>query len=174
MKKVLLILTLSFAMVALASCGANEKQVDNIGEFDTVDFDGNKVNQDIFKENDLTMVNMFSSTCNPCMEELPYIAELSAELKDRKIGVLGINIDVDQDGNPDKVSQKEVEKILGDRKMKVVFLDYNLMEKVLTRTDAIPYTFFVDNEGNIIGDEYVGNHTKEEWLEIIDKEAKGL
>ncbi len=191
MKKGLLILTLALMIVALASCGAKEnskKQADsktqtsevktdakeNIGEFETVDLDGNKVTQDIFKENELTMVNMFSSTCNPCMEELPVLAELSEELKDRKIGILGLNIDMDVEGKPDQESANSIKKIIGDKGMKTIFVEFNLMEKVLVKTDAIPYTFFVDKEGNIVGNEYVGNHNKEEWQEIIDKEAKGL
>lgn len=191
MKKRLLTLVLAIMVLGLASCGADgesKKKADdvskssdakmdakeNIGEFETVDLDGNKVTQDIFKENELTMVNMFSSTCNPCMEELPALAELSEELKDRKIGIVGLNIDMDSEGMPDKDSAEAVKKMIGDKSMKAIFVEFNLMDKILTKTDAVPYTFFVDKEGNIVGNEYVGNHSKEEWQKIIDDELKGL
>ena len=68
----------------VAEQAQKESSSANIGEFETTDLEKNKVTQEVFRENDLTMVNMFSSTCNPCMEELPYLAELAKEYKDKK------------------------------------------------------------------------------------------
>ncbi len=148
----------------------------NIGKFETMDLQKNKVTQDVFKENDLTMVNLFSSTCNPCMEELPHLAELSNEYKDKKVGVLGVNIDMDSKGNPDENSRKAVSQVLSKSKsnMKVIFWDENLMQTLLQKTDALPYTFFVDKDGNIVGEEYLGDKSKEEWSKVIDKELKNI
>lgn len=148
----------------------------NIGKFETTDLQKNKVTQDVFKENDLTMVNLFSSTCNPCMEELPHLAELSNEYKDKKVGVLGVNIDMDSKGNPDENSRKAVSQVLSKSKsnMKVIFWDENLMQTLLQKTDALPYTFFVDKDGNIVGEEYLGDRSKEDWAKIIDKELKNV
>ena len=148
----------------------------NIGKFETMDLQKNKVTQDVFKENDLTMVNLFSSTCNPCMDELPHLADLSNEYKDKKVGVLGVNIDMDSKGNPDEKSRKAVSQVLSKSKsnMKVIFWDENLMQTLLQKTDALPYTFFVDKDGNIVGEEYLGDKSKEEWSKVIDKELKNI
>lgn len=159
-----------------ASETKKDTKSENIGNFETTDLENNKVTQDIFKENDLTLVNLLSSTCNPCMEELPHLAEISNEYKDKKVGVLGINIDMDSKGNPDEASKKALLKILGKKKnnMRVVFMDQNLMSKFAKKTEAIPYTFFVDKNGNIVGEEYLGDRSKEDWVKIINEELKNI
>lgn len=194
LKKVFAFCLIGTMVFGLAACGqkeskrvstdskpaASETKKDtksgNIGEFETTDLQKNKVTQDVFKENDLTMVNLFSSTCNPCMEELPHLAELSNEYKDKKVGVLGVNIDIDSKGNPDENSRKAVSQVLSKSKsnMKVIFWDENLMQTLLQKTDALPYTFFVDKDGNIVGEEYLGDKSKEEWSKVIDKELKNI
>lgn len=194
LKKVFAFCLIGTMAFGLAACGQkNDKKVstdkppvssevqkgnskENIGKFETTDLENNKVTQDVFKENDLTLVNLLSSTCNPCMEELPHLAELSNEYKDKKVGVLGVNIDMDSKGNPDEDSKKALLKILSKKKnnMKVIFMDQNLVSKLMKKTEAIPYTFFVDKNGNIVGEEYLGDRSKEDWAKIIDKELKNV
>lgn len=193
LKKVFAFCLIGTMAFGLAACGQNDKKVstdelpvssevqkgnskENIGKFETTDLENNKVTQDVFKENDLTLVNLLSSTCNPCMEELPHLAELSNEYKDKKVGVLGVNIDMDSKGNPDENSRKAVSQVLSKSKsnMKVIFWDENLMQTLLQKTDALPYTFFVDKDGNIVGEEYLGDKSKEEWSKVIDKELKNI
>ncbi len=143
-------------------------------KFKTVDMDGNTVTQEIFKENKLTMVNVFSSTCNPCMGELPDLSQLAKDLKNEKVGIVGINIDLDQSGNPDSKSKEAVKKVLKGNlgHMKIIFPDDNILANVVSKTDTIPYTFFVDNNGKIVGKEILGAHSKAEWEKIIRKELK--
>ncbi len=151
-----------------------DKDKVNLGLFKTEDLDGNEVTNAVFAEKDITMVNVFSSTCNPCVEELPYIAQLSKELDN--IAFLGINIDMDAKGQPDEVSREAIKNLLSkhENNMKIIFIDENLMDIVFSMTDAIPYTFFVDNKGNMIGKAYTGSRTKEEWQEIIKEEMKNI
>ncbi len=148
----------------------------SIGEFETTTLEKKQITQDVLKENDLTMVNVFSSTCNPCMGELPHLAELSNEYKDKKVGILAVNIDTDSSGNPDENSRNAVLQVLGksESNMKVIFWDKNLMNMLSEKTLALPYTFFVDKNGNIVGNEYFGSRSKEDWIEVIDKEFAGI
>ncbi len=154
----------------------SEDGIEKIALFKTEDLDGNEVTQDIFKENEMTLVNVFSSACNPCVEELPHLAELSKEYSDKNIAILGINIDMDANGNPDEDSREAIKNLLSqtENNMTAVFLDDNLTNIIFDMTDAIPYTFFVDKEGNLIGERYSGYRSKEEWKEIIDKEFENL
>lgn len=190
MKKTSMFCLIAIMTLGLAACGQKENKIDtanrppvaeqaqkensteNIGEFETTDLEKNKVTQEVFRENDLTMVNMFSTTCNPCMEELPYLAELANEYKDKKVDILGVDIDMDSKGKPDEESREIVSKIVNDKKssMKVIFLDENLINTLLKKTDVLPYTFFVNKEGDIIGEEYMGSRSKEAWANVIDKE----
>ena len=34
--------------------------------------------------------------------------------------------------------------------------------------------FFVDKDGNIVGDTYTGSHTLDEWKEIVEKSLKNV
>ncbi len=192
--KLVLVLALSLMMVAFAGCqpqsennaattaqpeskssdNGTESSAENIGNFKTVDLNDDEVTPDIFKENDLTLVNLFSTMCNPCMAELPDLAALSEELKDKKVGIVCIDMDVDMEGNPDEVSREEVKTLLKDAgsEMTVIFPDDVLIDNVVMKTDAIPYSFFVDKDGNIVGEDYTGSHTKEEWQEIIEEAIK--
>ena len=38
----------------------------------------------------------------------------------------------------------------------------------------MPETFFVDKNGNIVGETYSGAKSKEEWKQVIEKELANL
>ena len=66
----------------------------DFSSFKTYDIDGNVVTQDIFKDFDLTMINIWGTYCSPCIREMPDLGEIHDEYKDRKVNVVGIVIDV--------------------------------------------------------------------------------
>ena len=45
----------------------------------------------------------------------------------------------------------------------------DLIESVLSEFDAIPASFFVDSDGNVVSEFYVGSRSKEEWVDIIEE-----
>ena len=144
--------------------------VTSIAGFDTLDADGNQVSADVLKEHKLTLVNVMSSSCGPCMEELPTLMKLSDEYKD--LGFLGIDLDMDLEGNPDPDSAEIMRELLKENggAMKIIFPDDVLMMQVLVNMDAMPYTFFVDQEGNVVGGDYLGGRNEAQWREIIEEE----
>ena len=146
----------------------------SLDSFSLTDINGEKVTPEIFKKNKLTLVNVLSVSCGPCMEELPYLAELADEYKEKGVGFLGISTDIDPDGAPDKSTAEDFQKILKDSSdnINVVYTDQDLMIKIFSETDAIPYTFFVDQNGTVVGKSYTGSHDKDEWKEIIEKELE--
>ena len=50
-----------------------KEAVTPFGEFEVTDLDGKKVDKSIFQEADVTMVNVWATFCNPCLEEMPYL-----------------------------------------------------------------------------------------------------
>lgn len=40
----------------------------------------------------------------------------------------------------------------------------------LNGIEAVPETFFVDQNGNLTGESYLGSHSLEDWQEIVEKE----
>ena len=49
-----------------------------------------------------------------------------------------------------------------------------MMNGRLQGISAFPETFFVDKDGNIVGDTYTGSHILDEWKEIVEKELKNV
>ena len=47
-----------------------------------------------------------------------------------------------------------------------------MMNGRLNGISAFPETFFVDKEGNIVGETYSGSHTLDEWKEIVEKNSR--
>lgn len=156
--------------------GAEQSKMDNIGQFSTEDLDRQPVTQDVFKSNKLTLVNVLSSTCGPCMHELPELGALSEELKAKGVGILGVNVDMDAAGKPDEESRTAMSEVLKKVKhsMKVVFMDQNLAQRLLPKVAALPYTFFVDQNGNIVGENYLGARSKDDWKNVIEQELSRL
>lgn len=144
--------------------------VTSIAGFNAADVDGSPVTADFLKEHRLTLVNVMSSTCGPCMEELPTLMKLSDEYKD--LGFLGIDLDMDMEGNPDASSAEIMQKLLKENggSMKIIFPDDVIMMQVLVNMDAMPYTFFVNEEGKVVGGDYLGGRNEKQWREIIKEE----
>ena len=71
----------------------------NVGKFETTGVDGKTYTQDIFSKYDLTMVNIFTTWCSPCVNEIPDLEKLYQEMKDKGVGVVGVTLDtVGSDG----------------------------------------------------------------------------
>ena len=45
---------------------------------------------DVYKRQDLTMVNIFTTWCSPCVNEIPDLEKLYQEMKDKGVGVVGV------------------------------------------------------------------------------------
>lgn len=64
--------------------------------FKTIDTEGRDVDQSIFKNAKLTMINVWTTWCGPCKAEMPDLAKLASnEFKDMDVQIYGILADVD-------------------------------------------------------------------------------
>lgn len=141
-------------------------------EFEAQDLSGETINQDVFKDKKLTMVNIWGTFCGPCIEEMPYLGELNKEYQDKGFQIVGVVADgIDQEMNIDPT---QVEKAKG--MVEQTGADYlhilptkDLIEKKLIYTQVIPETIFVDSTGQQIGDPVIGSNDKAGWSKIIDE-----
>lgn len=62
--------------------------------FEGTDLKGNPVSQEIFPQSRLTMVNVWATYCNPCLNEMPGLGELAAEHDGSEFQIIGIVNDV--------------------------------------------------------------------------------
>ena len=67
--------------------------------FETTDLDGNPVkSEDLFQQNDITLLNIWATWCGPCIGELEFLGELDGRLKDLNCSLVGILYDGDDEG----------------------------------------------------------------------------
>ncbi|MBZ2174643.1 TlpA family protein disulfide reductase [Schnuerera sp. xch1] len=136
--------------------------------FNTTDLKGNEISSDIFKENKITMINVWSTSCKPCINEMPEIQELSEELKDKDVNIIGIVGDtIDADFKEDKQNIALANKIIDAQHISYTNLINNEMLAKDIPVIAYPTTLIVDNAGNSIGEIIIGVKTKEEYKQII-------
>lgn len=125
----------------------------NMPEFSTTDMDGNKVTNDIFADYDLTVVNFWATYCNPCINELPELAEWKKELPDN-VNLIGLLVDVDEKGSDQyKLAEKIIKETGADYEHLIATEEFDDM---ISNLVGVPTTFFVDSTGKIIGEPFAG------------------
>lgn len=121
--------------------GADRK----VPAFHLRDLDGKEVDMSSF-QGKVVVLNLWTITCGPCMEEMPAIAELTQILKDRKdVVVLTISTDEGRDG----VRETLKVALKGDPPFKVLFdPDLNVVREKFG-TKLFPETFIIDKHGTV-------------------------
>ena len=148
-----------------------------VGKFETKGIDGKDYTEKVFSDYDLTLVNIFTTWCSPCVNEIPELEKLYEEMKEKGVGVVGVVLDtVGDDGKQDDATVKKAGVLQEKTKASYPFLipDSTMMNGRLNGISAFPETFFVDKDGNIVGETYTGSHSLEEWKEIVEKELQNV
>ncbi|MCR1918466.1 TlpA family protein disulfide reductase [Frisingicoccus caecimuris] len=200
MKKVITLILALTMVFSLAACGntagndtgvsasgddtsqsqppATEFEPIPLGEFSAQDFSGNTVTKDIFADYDLTMVNLWTTTCGYCIEEMPVLNELRKEFQDDGISFNIISVCMDV-GNTDEINDanlKKAQEIIEKAGVEYPNLipDSVLLEGRLKGIQAFPESFFVDSEGNVVSEPYVGALPKNHWRVTMNNEIDKL
>ena len=125
-------------------------------DFKGKDLDGNDVDDSLFAQNKVTVVNFWFSGCKPCVEELSKLNELNDKLKEMGGEVVGINTDT-LDDNQDGIKEaKEILKARGASYKNLTFDSDSTVGKYAGDIMAFPTTVLVDKDGNIVGDPFMG------------------
>lgn len=131
--------------------------------FEGTDLEGNAVTSDIFSRSKLTMVNVWATYCNPCLNEMPGLGELAAEYDGAEFQIIGIVSDV-REGEDQTLAESLVRQTGADYPH--LLLNESIYQALLTDVNAVPTTFFFDGEGTYLGG-VVGSGEKSAWEEII-------
>ena len=149
----------------------------NVGKFETKGVDGKDYTEKVFSDYDLTLVNVFTTWCSPCVNEIPELEKLYEEMKEKGVGVVGVVLDtVGDDAKQNEDTVKKAGVLQEKTKASYPFLvpDSTMMNGRLNGISAFPETFFVDKNGNIVGETYSGSHSLDEWKEIVEKELENV
>lgn len=148
----------------------NEASPSLLGEFESVDLEGNTVDESILADHQLTMINVWATFCGPCINEMPDLAKIHQEYGDKGFQIVGIVGDVvNMDGSLSEENVQLAHQIIDTTGANYThLLPTSDLSPILSQVTAYPQTFFVDSNGNQVGTVYIGSRDKEGWQEVID------
>lgn len=147
----------------------------SFSNFKSVTLGGEEVNQDLFADYNLTMVNVWATFCGPCLREMPDLGEIHEEYKEKGFQIVGIVSDVlNRDGSLSESQLKTAREIVEQTGAGYVHMipSYDLQMAKLKDVTVVPTTFFLDKDGNLVGEEQLGSKSKEDWMKLIDEYLK--
>lgn len=135
--------------------------------FEAQTLDGESLSSDLFSESRITMVNVWATYCNPCLSEMPGLGELASSYDAGDFQLIGIISDV-MEGTDEKTLKKAADLVAETgADYPHLLLNESLYNALLTGVSAVPTTFFVDQDGQIV-DTVIGAMEKSAWEEKID------
>lgn len=157
----------------------SEGRVDaaNVGNFTAKDVNGEEYTEDIFADYDLTLVNVFTTWCSPCVNEMPELEELKQEMAAKGINVVTVvydSVDVNGEVNEDAVEKANQLRERAGLTFPMLIPDETMMNGRLEGIDGYPESFLVDKDGNIVGETYVGARSFDGWKAVVEKELENL
>ena len=113
--------------------------------FEARDVDGNLVrSEDIFKEHEITMINVWATWCGNCIRELTELSEMNKRLAEKNVAVIGLCSDAD-------TKLEECKAIIKEYGVEYLnLLPFEGLNETLKVT-AFPTSYFVSREGKILG-----------------------
>lgn len=135
--------------------------------FTGTDLDGNEMDKSLFQGKKLTMINVWGTFCPPCIKELPDLDALHREFSQRGFQVVGVTVDT-VSGNSTNVDL--LKNIVNKRGVTypVVIPSEETQKEYLVNIQGVPATFFVDEEGKVISDMFIGALPKNEYQGLIE------
>lgn len=135
--------------------------------FEATTTDGETWNSDKLANSKLTMINVWATYCNPCLAEMPDLGELAAEYDTAEFQIIGVVSDVMADGSTDDIEY--VKELISETKANYphLLLNESLYMSFVGAIDAVPTTFFVRQDGSMVG-YLTGALEKENWKALID------
>ena len=156
-------------LLLISACGKTEiRPVPDASDaatlsFETTDLDGNAVSSaELFSAHKITMVNVMTTWCRYCILELPELQELSEAYAEKDCAVVGVLHD-GTDESLIETGRSLMEQAGADY---LVLQPWEGMERQIP-VQAFPTTFFVNSEGEIVGETILGAEL-ERYTEQLD------
>lgn len=143
-------------------------------DFSGQDYDGNTVDESLFSNNAVTVVNFWFTGCKPCVAELSKLNELNDAIKSMGGEVVGINTET-FDANKDAI--KEAASVLESQGAKYRNLSIDsdsAAGKYASDIMAFPTTILVDRNGNIVGEPMLGGIDNQDNYDALMKQIQSV
>lgn len=144
---------------------------ENTISFSGKDIEGNEVDtKELFANHKVTMINVWATYCQPCIKELPDLEQLNKDMEAEGLQIVGILSDVvDIEGNYSQENWELGKKIVEEKGVTypTILCDVSSFQKQIA-VDAVPTTFFVDEQGNLLGEVQIGSLSKDEYQKMAE------
>ena len=149
------------ATTAPEATAAETAETDDTLSFSLTTLTGDTLDQTVFSDNKLIMVNYWATWCGPCVGEIPDLVKISKEYADKDFVMIGVLTgDDDIDGAKQFIADQGVT-------YPVVLPEAFFLDKA-DGIYAIPTTMFFDSTGKQVGDTVVGAKSHDDWSGLID------
>ena len=152
----------------------NSEDASPFRDFSGQDYDGNTVDESLFSNNAVTVVNFWFTGCKPCVAELSKLNELNDAIKSMGGEVVGINTET-FDANKDAI--KEAASVLESQGAKYRNLSIDsdsVAGKYASDIMAFPTTILVDRNGNIVGEPMLGGIDNQDNYDTLMKQIQSV
>lgn len=138
----------------------------NMNDFSTKTLNDDTFTQAEFADYDLTMVNIWTTWCGPCVGEMPELQSLYEVLPDN------VNmITICADANEESELAKQILAELGCD-FQTLYPNEQIESSLLNEITSYPTTIFVDRNGNMVGEPQIGvpgKNPAEEYMKRIEE-----
>ena len=141
-----------------------EELVGTVISFETTDLDGNPVkSEDIFKDHEITMVNLWATWCHNCIGEMTELGEMAERFAEKNVAVVGICTDADEELD-------ECREILKEHNVNYLnLMPVEDLDELLQWNGALPTSYFFDSNGTLLRLGFRGApQTMDPYEEIIN------
>ena len=152
----------------------NSEDASPFRDFSGQDYEGNTVDESLFSNNAVTVVNFWFTGCKPCVAELSKLNELNDAIKSMGGEVVGINTET-FDANKDAI--KEAASVLESQGAKYRNLSIDsdsAAGKYASDIMAFPTTILVDRNGNIVGEPMLGGIDNQDNYDTLMKQIQSV
>lgn len=144
-------------------------------EFTATDLDGNPVSEEIFRDYDITMINIWATFCGPCINEMPDLGELNQKWNEKGFQVVGICADLlDYNGALVEEQLETAKTIVEETGASYLHInpEGDLAKRLLPQISVVPTTVFVDKDGKQVTSTVRGSKSLEEWEKMAEELLK--
>jgi len=138
--------------------------------FSAQDIYGQAVDNSLFADHDLTMLNIWGTFCSPCIREMPDLGELAAAMPagTQLMGLVGDALNEENIALAQSITQESgaaFTQIVPDQAL-FDFLNNNIV--------AYPTTLFIDSAGHIVGEPVIGMHSRAQYEAELQSRLNSL
>ena len=122
-----------------------EDLVGTVISFEATDLDGNPVrSEDIFKDHDVTMVNLWATWCHNCIREMTELGEMAERYAEKGVAVVGICTDADDELDACR-------EILKEHNVNYLnLMPVEDLDELLQWNGTLPTSYFFGSDGTLL------------------------